>query len=223
MEPATNTGPCPGCVVRPGGVAMGRMLLWRMLVVALTLACMSPVRSMADEDPDLPGSPAAPIDKQAYLEARSAQIARQLGLADDPTGERRVNAIRDMKSKIAGWGPSHRVRAGHRSGPRRSRMVRPPRLRRRSAVARRRSPFIRPIPISSTWAPRRGASIAPSTAGPHGSRSSTTRPRSRSGRLRSPPRIRRSSTSAPENRTSRGTPTSASASIVSTARIPRPS
>jgi hypothetical protein len=62
--------------------------------------------AVAQDDPDLPGLPGgAAIDKQAYLEARGAWIARLRGLADDPTGQLRLRAIGEMNRKIQQMGP----------------------------------------------------------------------------------------------------------------------
>jgi hypothetical protein len=78
-----------------------------LLIVALAIAALGQVvPAVADDDPDLPGLPGgAAIDKEAYLEARGAWIARLRGFADDPTGQLRLRAIGEMKRRIQEMGP----------------------------------------------------------------------------------------------------------------------
>jgi len=77
------------------------------LVVVLTLGVSGRfVPAFADDDPDLPGVPGlAGIDKDAYLQARGAWVARLRGLDDDPTGQLRLRAIDEMKKKVEQMGP----------------------------------------------------------------------------------------------------------------------
>jgi hypothetical protein len=59
--------------------------------------------SRADDDPDLPkGLPA--IDKTTYLQARADAVYQLRGIADDPTGARRIEALNVMTSQVQEMG-----------------------------------------------------------------------------------------------------------------------
>lgn len=75
------------------------------IIILALLATATVTTSLADEDPDLPVSLGTIVDKQAYLEARAAHIFMLRGVADDPTGQRRLKAIGDMKSIEGRLGP----------------------------------------------------------------------------------------------------------------------
>ena len=77
-----------------------------LLTLGLLLVVIAPPLappSIADDDPDLPrGLPS--VDKTSYLQDRADHVHRLRGIADDPTGERRLEALNVMTRMVEEMG-----------------------------------------------------------------------------------------------------------------------